>query len=30
MNEIFSAQKIQRLSIFSSARIIERKSGTDA
>jgi len=30
MNEIFSAQKIQRLSVFSSARIIERKSGTDA
>jgi hypothetical protein len=30
MNEIFSAQKIQRLSVFSSARIIIRKSGADA
>jgi hypothetical protein len=30
MNEIFSAEKIQRLPVFSSTRIIERKSGTDA
>jgi len=30
MNKIFSAEKTQRLPVFSSARIIERKSGADA
>jgi hypothetical protein len=30
MNKIFSVEKTQRLLVFSSARIIERKSGADA
>jgi hypothetical protein len=30
MNKIFSAEKTQRLPVFSSARIIERKLGADA